>query len=116
MAASSYKFEVLLSWDMDAADPSSCTNVSGTGSEQQMSRDGVENTFVDSKAAVKQVEVSNGLMLHEVFHCTRAAFDVNADMCPLHVELGNAIGRTRVAGVLVHSAIVRSKLYLHCVK
>ena len=30
-----------------------------------------------------------------------------ADTCPLHVELGGAIGRARVAGVVVHSQTVR---------
>jgi hypothetical protein len=69
-AASSYKFEVLLSWDMDSADLSSSANVSSvTGAEQQMSCDGV-----DSKVAVKQVEVSNGFMLHEVLALLACCF------------------------------------------
>ncbi len=106
-AASSYKMQVLLSWDIESQEPPSSANESSaTGAEQRLSFNDR-----DLEARGKQIEISNGLILHEVasaFFCACRFFELNAYTVCLHVEMANTIGRTRVAGVLVHSAAVRS--------
>jgi hypothetical protein len=61
-SASAYKFEVLLSWDIEAPPPSSSSKVSSViGAEQQTSLDNL-----NLEVREKQIEISNGLVLHEV--------------------------------------------------
>ena len=65
--ASSYKMQVLLSWDIESQEPPSSANVSSaTGAEQRLSC-----SDRDSEARGKQIEISNGLLLHEVFSALR---------------------------------------------
>ncbi len=105
-AASAYKIDVLMSWDMVPLEhPSASDAATAFGVKQQTSLDERH-----SEMRGKQIEISNGLLLHEVYSivCTCCAVVVNADSCPLHVELGGAVGSARIAGIVVHCATVRS--------
>ena len=68
-SASAYKFEVLLSWDIEAPKPSSSKVSSAIGAEQHASLDNL-----NLEVREKQIEVSNGLVLHEVALVPCAAF------------------------------------------
>jgi hypothetical protein len=61
-AASAYKFDVLLSWDINFHNPASSANMAMACSADKNLTSDVNHSAVRGK----QVEVSNGLLLHEV--------------------------------------------------
>jgi hypothetical protein len=62
IAASAYKFDVLLSWDINFHNSASSANVAMACSADKILTSDVNHSAVRGK----QVEVSNGLLLHEV--------------------------------------------------
>ena len=58
IANSAYKMDVLMSWDIDAQDPSRSKTAHGAARESSSS---------DCRGGLgQQIEISNGLLLHEV--------------------------------------------------
>ena len=103
-AASAYKMDVLLSWDMDCPEISSVSDAAAVCTAKlQAPLDERQ-----AEASGKQIEISNGLLLHEVCAIIYTCFFLQMlTFALVHVELGAAVGCRRVAGILVHSATVR---------
>ena len=59
VASSAYKMHVLMSWDIDVQDPARSKTAAGA-ERQAVSSDG------RGEGCGRQIEVSNGLLLHEV--------------------------------------------------